>query len=476
MMPHEVEVQALDTARLDQLIGPDRATRFHMLAEQACKRLATRRVVNVNSTAKGGGVAELLQTLLAYARGVGIDTRWLVIEGNAEFFAITKRIHNAIYGSRGDGGDLGAREHSAYEAVLAGNADDLLSSIRRDDVVILHDPQTAGLVPAMKVAGAHVVWRCHIGSDLRTEHTDRGWDFVRPYLAEVDSFVFTRAQFAPPWIPDEQIHVITPSIDPFAAKNTDLAPEEQLHILQHVGLLAGQLTDPVVTSFRRRDGSPGRVDRAVDILQTGPPPPPDVPLVAQVSRWDRMKDMRGVLEAFAHHVSRRHGAHLALVGPTVHGVTDDPEAAAVLDECIETWRALPAAIRARVHLACIPLHDPDEAAIITNALQRHATVVTQKSLAEGFGLTVVEAMWKRRPVVGTRVGGIADQIDDGVEGLLIDDPHDLPAFGDAVDRLLGAADLRAAMGERAHDRAHRDFLADRHLEQFAGVIDGLVPV
>jgi trehalose synthase len=188
-----------------------------------------------------------------------------------------------------------------------------------------------------------------------------------------------------------------------------------------------------------------------------------------------MKDMAGVLEAFAHHVDRRHGAHLALVGPTVHGVTDDPEAALVLDDCIEHWRALPAAVRSRIHLACVPLHDPDEAAIITNALQRHATVVTQKSVAEGFGLTVVEAMWKRRPVVGTRVGGIADQIDDGVEGLLVDDPHDLAAFGNAIDRLLGDAGLRASMGERAHERAKRDFLADRHLEHFAAVMDGVVP-
>ena len=121
------------------------------------------------------------------------------------------------------------------------------------------------------------------------------------------------------------------------------------------------------------------------------------------------------------------------------------------------------------------MHDPDEAAIITNALQRHATVVTQKSLAEGFGLTVVEAMWKHRPVVGTRVGGIVDQIDDGVDGLLVDDPHDLAAFGDAIDQLLGDADLRASMGKRAHARAERDFLADRHLEDFAAVVDGLVP-
>jgi trehalose synthase len=188
-----------------------------------------------------------------------------------------------------------------------------------------------------------------------------------------------------------------------------------------------------------------------------------------------MKDMAGVLDAFAHHVSRRHDAHLALVGPSVHGVTDDPEAAEVLDECVDRWRALPASVRSHIHLACVPVHDADETAIIANALQRHATVITQKSLAEGFGLTVVEAMWKRRPVVGSRVGGIADQIDDGVEGFLVDDPHDLDAFGGAIDRLLADPELVISMGEHGHRRAHRDFLADRHLEHFAEVISDLVP-
>ena len=218
--------------------------------------------------------------------------------------------------------------------------------------------------------------------------------------------------------------MITPSIDPFCAKNEPLTPAAAQAILQYVGLLGGD-GDAAIATFRRRDGSPGRVDRRVDILQTGPPPPPETPLVVQLSRWDRIKDMQGVLHAFAEHVDRTFGAHLMLVGPAVRGVTDDPEGGDVLDDCIEAWQSLPHSVRTRIHLACVPMQDPDEAAVIVNALQRHATVVTQKSLAEGFGLTVVEAMWKHRPVVATRVGGIVDQIVDGESGLLIDDPSDL---------------------------------------------------
>src|SRR5690606_23106933 len=161
--------------------------------------------------------------------------------------------------------------------------------------------------------------------------------------------------------------------------------------------------------------SPGRVDRHVDILQTGPPPPGDVPLVVQVSRWDLLKDMAGVMVGFAEHVATATDAHLVLAGPAVTGVADDPESGRVLADCVEIWRRRPPAHRARVHLACTPMRDPDEAAVIVNALQRHAAVVAQKSLAEGFGVTVAEAMWKSRPIVASALGGIADQIDDGKE-------------------------------------------------------------
>jgi trehalose synthase len=354
------------------------------------------------------------------------------------------------------------------------NAAELLSSVRAGDVVLLHDPQTAGLSAAMREVGAHVVWRCHIGRDELNEHGQRGWEFLRPYIEGCDGFVFTRAEFAPPWLDRSRLHVITPSIDPFSAKNEDLDPEACQAILQYVGLLGDGGGPAPLATFRRRDGSPGRVDRQVDILQTGPPPPPDVPLVVQVSRWDRLKDMQGVLTGFADHVDRGTGAHLALVGPAVHGVADDPEGGAVLDECVLAWRALPASARRNVHLACVPMHDPDEAAVIVNALQRHAAVVTQKSLAEGFGLTVVEAMWKRRPVVATRVGGIVDQIVDREHGLLVDDPADLEAFGAAVTSLLRDGVEAHRLGERAYVRAHERFLGDAHLEKFGAVVAALL--
>jgi trehalose synthase len=466
----QVRVDTLDPARLELLIGPDRAARFEQTAERARMLLTGRRVLNVNSTAKGGGVAELLQNLLAYGRGVGIDAQWWVIQGDPAFFAITKRVHNMIYGVRGDDGPLGEAEHRVYETVLAANADELGSVIRPGDVVVLHDPQTAGLAGEMRRAGATVVWRCHIGRDTPNAYTERGWEFLARYLGDnaVDAFVFSRRVFAPKWIAPEHLHVIQPSIDPFSTKNEELSPDLVRQILVYTGLLAGDATAPD-TTFSRRDGSPCRVDHRVDILQTGPPPPPNAPLVVQASRWDRIKDPAGVMHGFAEYVDGVTPAHLALVGPAVHGVTDDPEAADVLDECVEVWQALPHAVRSRVHLVCVPMHDPDEAAIIVNALQRHATVVVQKSLAEGFALTVSEAMWKTRPVVGSRVGGIADQIIDGETGLLINDPHDLEAFGSAVHRLLDEPSFASRLGKAGHNRAYTEFLQDRHLEQYAAL-------
>ncbi len=473
MRLHEVDIEAQDPARLEELIGPERAEQFEQRARAARALLRDRRVVNVNSTSAGGGVAELLQTLLSYVRGVGVDAHWVVIEGDEEFFRITKRIHNHLYGSEGDGGPLGSAEHEHYERTMHRNAVELRSVVRAGDVVVLHDPQTAGLHEPLRGSAAEVVWRCHVGLDTSNSCTELGWEFLRRYVSDVDAFVFTREEFAPEWIDRSRLQVITPSIDPFCTKNMPLTPAAAQAVLQYVGLLGGD-GDAAVATFRHRDGSPGRVERRVDILQTGPPPPPDAPLIVQLSRWDRIKDMEGVLRAFAEHVDETFGAHLVLVGPSVHGVADDPESGAVLDECVEAWRSLPQAARAHIHLACVPMHDPDEAAVIVNALQRHATVVTQKSLAEGFGLTVVEAMWKHRPVVASRVGGIVNQIDDGISGFLIDDPNDLAAFGAAINRLLADPELAARLGDAAYERAHRDFLGDRHLEQFGALFETLL--
>jgi trehalose synthase len=186
-----------------------------------------------------------------------------------------------------------------------------------------------------------------------------------------------------------------------------------------------------------------------------------------------MKDMAGVMEGFVRHVDPLVGAHLLLCGPAVRGVADDPEAAEVLEECTELWRDLPQATRSRLHLACIPMDDPDENAAIVNAIQRHASVVVQKSLAEGFGLTVAEAMWKQRPVVASAVGGIVDQIEDGTHGLLVDDPLDLQEFGAAVEALLRDRDRAGELAVNARRRVTDEFLGDRHLEQYGLLFEQL---
>jgi trehalose synthase len=180
--------------------------------------------------------------------------------------------------------------------------------------------------------------------------------------------------------------------------------------------------------------------------------------------------MQGVMDGFAEHVDPSLGAHLLLAGPAVTGVADDPEAAEVLEECTERWRALPHAARGRIHLACTPMADPDEAAAIVNALQRHAAVVVQKSIAEGFGLTVAEAMWKARPIVASAVGGIVDQIVSGAHGLLVTDPRDLVSFGTAVETLLRERTEAARLGANARARANAEFLGDRHLEQYGRLL------
>ena len=467
-----MQVQAFDVARLAPLVGADRMSSLEHVAEVAQAALAGRTFIHVNSTAAGGGVAEMLVPLLAYKRGLGIDARWLVIQGDRTFFEITKRIHNGIHGVPGDGGPLGAQEHRHYERVLRENASELLTLVRAGDVVVLHDPQTAGLAGVLADAGAHVIWRCHIGCDAPNGWTRRAWGFLRTYLDGVESYVVSRASFAPPWVDPARVHVIPPSIDAFSAKNQPMSRRTVLMTLGYVGLLGGGGRAPDLP-FTRHDGSPGRINRHADILQTGPPPPPEAPLVVQVSRWDRLKDMAGVMTGFADNVDPGLGAHLVLAGPAVTGVADDPEASAVLNDCIVQWRQLPHSERTRVHLACLPVADQDENGAIVNALQRHARVVVQKSLAEGFGLTVTEAMWKGRPIVASAVGGIVDQIRHREHGLLVDDPTDLAAFGDAVTSLLRDPSEAERLGRNARGRAIGQYLGDRHLAQYGQLFAGL---
>jgi trehalose synthase len=192
-----------------------------------------------------------------------------------------------------------------------------------------------------------------------------------------------------------------------------------------------------------------------------------------VSRWDHLKDMSGVLRGFAEHAAPLGPGYLMLVGPAVAGVSDDPEGATVYAECVAQWRSLPEPIRARILLVTLPLDDIDENAAMVNAIQRHATVIAQKSMAEGFGLTVAEGMWKARPVVASAVGGIMDQIVDGT-GILLADPRDLPRFGVAVRRLLDDPAAADRMGQAAQEHVRQSFVGDRHLLQYADLFEGLL--
>ena len=455
-----VEVPAIELERLEPIVGSERVEQLVSAAARFRALLGDRRLVNVNSTAVGGGVAEMLGTLVGYARGAGLDTSWLVIDGDSEFFTVTKRLHNGLYGGPGDGGELGEREREHYERTTVANRERLAGGVRPGDVVIVHDPQPAGLIAPFAALGAHVIWRCHVGHDGANEWTERGWRFLRPYVENARAHVFSREAFAPAWIDREWLRVIPPSIDPFAPKNRDLAPEEVLGILGAAGLVdAGVRADE-------------RVRHPAEVVGDGPVEA-GVPVVVQVSRWDRMKDMVGVLEGFVRHVSMPE-ARLVLAGPAVDGVDDDPEGGQVWRETVATWRALPSGERARVRLVAIPMDDPVENALVVNALQRHAAVVVQKSLAEGFGLTVAEALWKTRPVVASAVGGIVDQVVDGQTGLLVHDPRDLESFGAAVDRLLQDPVEAARLAVNGRRRVVERFLGDRHLLDYAALIEELV--
>ena len=467
----EIAVPPLDAAELEPIIGPERYTRLLAEATMFRERLGRRTIWNVSSTAVGGGVAEMLRVLAGYTAGLGIAIRWTVIGGDPEFFAITKRVHNQIHGEVGSAGPVGPADAGHYEQVLAANADELLRLVRPGDVVLLHDPQTAGLVPAVIRAGARVVWRCHIGVDWQNDVTRAAWDFLRPYLAPANGYVFTRRQYVPAWVPGALTRIIPPSIDPYSAKNEELGAETVVAILATIGVLSGG-PPPVPGRFTRHDRTSGEVTRVARVTGETRPGPADL-VVVQVSRWDRLKDMPGVMRGFAEHVAPGGDGYLILAGPEVSGVADDPEGGQVLAECVALWQGLPAAARARVLLVTLPLDDVEENAAMINAIQRHASVIVQKSLAEGFGLTVAEGMWKGRPVVGSAVGGILDQITEGT-GLLVRDPADLAAFGSQVRWLLDHPGEAERMGRAGQEHVREHYLGDRHLLQYADLFGSVI--
>jgi len=468
---HEVATRTLPLSRLEPVIGQERYERLVASGDRLKHRLDHRTVWNINSTAVGGGVAEMLQVIVGYVAGFGIPVRWLTIGGNPVFFGITKRLHNQIHGAD-DGTALvsGADAHH-YEQVLAANAEELLTWVRPGDVAILHDPQTAGLTEALTRAGLKVIWRCHIGIDEQNDISRAAWEFLRPYLSAAQAYVFTRRQFAPIWVPRARLWVVPPSIDPFSPKNEELDPDDVRAILTTVGIYADGGSTRHGT-FLRSDGTRGVVRRAGLVTGDGRPGPDD-PVVVQVSRWDRLKDMAGVMRGFADYVLPDIDAYLLLVGPSVSGVTDDPEGAVVYAECLAEWQLLPTKARERVLLVTLPLNDVEENAAMVNAIQRRASIIVQKSLAEGFGLTVAEGMWKGRPVIGSAVGGIVDQITERT-GILLQDPRDLPAFGWDVKWLLEHPEAAERMGAAGKAYTRKHFIGDVHLLRFAQIIDAVL--
>ena len=466
----EVPVGVRPFERFAEVLDDEHYAHAQATAQDARRLLDGRTLWCVNSTAHGGGVAEMLAPLLGCARAAGVDARWAVISGEPEFFTVTKRIHHRLHGQPGDGGPLGAAEHDTFDRVQQHNAPALAALVQPDDVVLLHDPQTAGLVAPLTERGAQVLWRVHIGADEPNDLAREAWAFLGPDVARARAYVFSREAHVWETLDHDRCHVIPPSIDAFSPKNQDLAPEGVRAILQTAGLLAGRPS--AQPAFARVDGTPGEVRRRADLVQDAPLPG-DAPVAVQVSRWDPLKDPEGVVDGFAACAQRLDGVHLLLAGPDVSSVSDDPEGAEVFKAVCERREGLEPQTRERVHLASLPMDDAEENAAMVNALQRHAMVVVQKSIAEGFGLTVAEALWKGRPVLASRVGGIQDQIEEGVTGVLLDDPRDPTAFGAALADLMGEPERAAAMGDAGRESVREHFLEPRHLEQWVALLERL---
>jgi trehalose synthase len=465
----EVPIPAMSPERFRSLLR-DGYEEVEAAIATARELLSGRVIWHINSTARGGGVAEMLHSLLAYARGAGADVRWMTIAGNPDFFRVTKRLHNHLHESPGDGGPLGSDERTIYEAALADAAAELVELVQPGDIVYIHDPQPAGLVPHIAAHDLKIVWRCHIGVDSPGELARAAWDFLRRYIEDANAYVFSRERFVWDGLDRGRVWIVPPSIDAFSPKNQDLDPEAVRAILAVIGVAPGDHFSHAL--FHHFDGSTARVDRAAEAEQDGPVPD-GAPVISQVSRWDRLKDPVGVLRSFADHI-RDSDAHLLLVGPSTASVSDDPEGAEVLAEVRARREALPSDKRARVHLVSLPMNDIEENAAMVNAIQRRSDVILQKSLAEGFGLTVAEAMWKVKPVVASRVGGIQDQIEDGVSGVLIDDPMDLEAVAGAVDGFLADPARAAEVGDAARQRVLEEFLGTRHLIQYMDLLQGML--
>ncbi|PFG40216.1 trehalose synthase [Georgenia soli] len=485
-----IDVDPTPLATLAGALDEVSARRLESGAQRARRVLGGRTVWNVSAT-DTGGVGVLLHGLLPYAAGAGVRVGWFTLDGDTDFFTLATRLNHALHGRAHDGDGIGPDERADYERCLALNLAEVAEQIRPGDVVVLHDPAAAGLAPELRRRGVYVVWRCHVGADVPDEVSERAWAFVEPYLDAVDRVVLTRAVYRPGFLEPDGVRVIAPSIDPLSPKNRPLEPQEVEDILRACGIEAGGVEaaggrhaaarlpgdgapqpDPVVPGPGPvRVGSAGS-DPESGVMLAGGPVPAGARVILQLSRWDRLKDMNGLLVAFSEAFDELPpDTHLLLAGAQVD--EHDAEGAEVLSHCLQIWHGLADEVRDRTHVACLPTRLRDDA-LLVNAVQRRATVVVQKSLAEGFGLSVAEALWKGRPVVATAVGGIQDQITHEENGLLVDDPADLEGLMRHVARLLAEPAFAEQLGTEAHDRVRREGLSDRHLLDWVDLLAELL--
>jgi trehalose synthase len=386
-----------------QIVGAEVITHLRQLAAP----LAGAKVVHVNSTRTGGGVAEILTKLVPLTQELGIDAQWEVISGESEFFDCTKGMHNAMQGNRIP---LGESLLRVYKETNEHNAESLRPTLEGADYVFIHDPQPAPLLSLCPNRKGKWIWRCHIDAS----HPYRPvWKFLRDFVAPYDASVFSLAAFAQE-LPHPQ-YLIPPSIDPLSEKNMMLDDSEVEGIFDKYGL-----------------------DR-------------ERPLLVQISRFDRFKDPLGVITAYK--IAKAFLPHLQLV-LAGGGATDDPEGEAVLNEAEAAAKGDP-----DIHVLLLPA----DAHRDVNALQRAADIVIQKSVREGFGLTVTEGLWKGKPVIGGNVGGIRLQVINYHTGFLVDTPEGAAL---RVRYLLNQPEAIRLMGEKAQILVRDNFLITRHLREY----------